>query len=298
MAWFWIGFAAGITLTIPLTAVAARRTERRVRRLEQKARATERLAELGKLTGGLAHEIKNPLSTIGLNMQLIGEDLHQLAVHQHRDTSNLAEASSDQLLRVQRRFEALSRETSRLRDILDEFLRYAGRVKLDRVEIDINALVDELADFFGPEATATNVQLRTQLAANPAMVQADPSLLKQAMLNLMINAVQAMKEARSQSQHGGCDELIIRTHHERSLGQDAILIHVTDTGSGLDPDAANKIFQPYFSTKSGGTGLGLPTTRRIVEEHGGALQVYSEVGRGCDFVIRLPVEPLNVEGTP
>ncbi|HEX7009598.1 MAG TPA: ATP-binding protein, partial [Phycisphaeraceae bacterium] len=247
----------------------------------------QRLAELGTLTGGLAHEIKNPLSTIGLNMQLLQEDLAQIAASVPPD-SPLA----DSLGRVQRRFGSLQRETQRLREILEDFLRFAGRMRLERQPADLNELVDELADFFEPQARAAGVRLRRQLNASPASIHVDASLLKQALLNLLLNATQAMSEARQKSRpHGGADELILRTERQRSLGQDELLIHVTDTGPGIDNDVLDKLFQPYFSTKRGGSGLGLPTTRRIVEEHGGQIQVHSEVGRGSDFVVRLPLQP-------
>ncbi|MEE9211559.1 MAG: histidine kinase dimerization/phospho-acceptor domain-containing protein [Phycisphaeraceae bacterium] len=199
MVWFWIGLGAGVLLTIPLTAIAARRAERRVRRLEQRARTAERLAELGTLTGGLAHEIKNPLSTVGLNVQLLQEDLSDLA----HDAAPGA-LPEDRLGRLRRRFETLSRETQRLRDILEDFLRFAGRIKLDPSPTDVNALVDELTDFFQPQALASKVQLRTTLAAALTTVQADAGLLKQAVLNLLINACQAMSDARDRAHpHGG-----------------------------------------------------------------------------------------------
>lgn len=283
---FWFGLASGVMLTIPLVAVAALHTARRVRRLEQLARTSERLAELGTLTGGLAHEIKNPLSTIGLNAQLIQEDLDELAAREDQ-----SDEARDHLGRIGRRFETMTRETQRLRNTLDDFLRYAGRVRLDRVPTDLNALVDELADFFEPQAAATSIQLRSQLTATPATVTADAGLLKQALLNLMINAVQAMSQARLEldaSRHGGCDELILRTERHRGSREPAVDIHVIDTGPGLAASVAERIFQPYFSTKANGSGLGLSTARRIVEEHGGAIAVNSEEGRGCQFVVTLP----------
>lgn len=279
-----IGLALGILVALPLAAFWSRRTARRVRQLEQRARAAERLAELGTLTGGLAHEIRNPLSTVGLNIQLLQEDLAEMA--DHAPPGALPE---DRVGRVQRRFDALRRETQRLRNILEDFLRFAGRVELDLEPVDINALIDELTDFFEPQARAAAVHLRAQLTPESAVVPADASLLKQALLNLLINAVQAMTDAREKHQpHGGSNELIIRTRRERPLGHDELHIHITDTGPGMSDDVAAKVFQPYFSTKRGGTGLGLPTTRRIVEEHGGHIDVHAVTGQGTDFTIALP----------
>lgn len=282
--WLAIGLIIGVLIALPVAAAWSRRTARRVRQLEQRARTAERLAELGTLTGGLAHEIKNPLSTLGLNVQLLQEDLEELAHHLPDD-----HGQDDKLGRIRRRFEALLRETQRLRDILEDFLRFAGRVQLDLAPVDLNAVVDALADFFEPQASAAGVRLRTQLWQGPATVPADEGLLKQALLNLLINATQAMAEARQKNKpHGGADELHIRIEPQRGDG-DGFAIRITDTGPGIAPDVLEKIFQPYFSTKRGGTGLGLPTARRIVEEHGGRLEVHSEPGRGSDFRVVLPV---------
>ena len=291
MLWshLFIGLSIGVLLSIPLAAIWGRRTELRVRKLERRARAAERLAELGTMTGGLAHEIKNPLSTIGLNVQLLQEDVHDLSQDQ-----GLSESHHEGLARVQRRLESLSRETYRLRDILEDFLRFAGRVELDPQPTDLHVMIEELIDFFEPQAREAKVNLRSQLIATDAIVPADAGLLKQAMLNLMINAVQAMTQAREKNQpHGGANELIIRTERSRATtggNGPEFHIHVTDTGPGMTPEVAEKVFQPYFSTKRGGSGLGLPTSRRIVEEHGGSLTVHADPGRGTDFTLSLPID--------
>jgi len=283
-SYFFIGIAVGSLLSVPLALFWGRRTERRVRQLEQRARTAERLAELGTMTGGLAHEIKNPLSTVGLNVQLLQEDVTELS----RD-EGLSEAHHDGLGRVQRRLESLSRETLRLRDILEDFLRFAGRVELDPSPTDLHTMIEELIDFFEPQARESAVNIRAQLSAADPTVDADAGLLKQAILNLMINAVQAMAQAREKGlAHGGANELIIRTERARTDGGQVFRIHITDTGPGMPPDVAEKVFQPYFSTKRGGTGLGLPTSRRIVEEHGGSLSVHADEGRGTDFIVVLP----------
>ena len=288
--WLLLGVALGMLLALPLAWAWGRRTARRVRRLEKRAQASERLAELGRMTGGLAHEIKNPLSTIGLNIQLLREDLAEVA----HDVTASDNAASHKLAGIQRRFDGLARETNRLREILEDFLRFAGRIELEREPVDINELIDELVDFYQPQAHAAGVRLRTQLEASPAIALADAALLKQAMLNLLINATQAMTDAREKgAPHGGADELIVRTQRERPLEDPEIRVHVIDTGPGMDEPTARRVFEPYFSTKRRGTGLGLPTTRRIIEEHGGHLDVHAEPGRGCEFVFALPV---NQEG--
>lgn len=234
---------------------------RRLITLERRTRQAERLAELGTLTGGLAHEIKNPLSTVQLNLQLLQEDL---------SPTNPAYA------RIVNRLTVVRNETSRLREILDDFLRYAGRLELERKPIELNSLLEEIVDFFAPQAHLQHVQLRLKKSASPIIAPIDSRLIKQALLNLMINSTQAMPS-------GG--ELILMLC---STPTDAI-IDVIDTGGGIPPDAAGRIFQVYYSTKKGGTGLGLPMAKRIADEHGGSLTVKSELGKGTDFTLRLPL---------
>ena len=295
-----LGIAVGVLLAVPVAAVWSRRTIRRVRHLERRARTAERLAEVGALTSGLAHEIKNPLSTINLNAQLLQEDLVDLRAGLTEGVSQAMPGAGgqspdllDQIQRLDRRFGTVRREAQRLRDILEDFLRFAGRIKLDRVPTDLRALVDELADFFEPQARAAGIRLRRQYAEAGAddelVASVDPGLIKQAMLNLLINAVQAMTEARETGEpNGGADELILRIERARHLGTEELHLHVTDTGPGISENDLPQIFAPYFTTKRSGTGLGLPTARRIAEEHGGRLLVHPAPAQGTDFALALP----------
>jgi two-component system sensor histidine kinase HydH len=255
------GLLAGCLSSLVLAAAVAVAAYRRIDRLQRRARQAERLAELGTLTGGLAHEIKNPLSTIQLNLQLLREDLPE------------GEPSTG---RIVNRLTTVQKEASRLRDILDDFLRFAGKMELDRRPADVNRLLEEMVDFFHPQAQIQRVQLRLRPAAGELVVPLDERHMKQALLNLMINAVHAMPA-------GG--ELILSARREG----DRAVIDVIDTGRGIEPDALPKIFQAYYSTKKGGHGLGLAISKRVVEEHGGTLSAVSEVGKGTNFRIELPV---------
>lgn len=284
MNWLFLGIAIGLLLAIPGAWAFSRRTERRVMELERQARSNERLAEQATMTRGLAHEIKNPLSTIGLNVQLLQEDAADI----ERATADQPEIA-EQAGKVRRRLGTLGREAIRLREILEDFLRFAGRIELDTQPTDINALVDELGVFFEPQASEAGIKLRTQLNAQPPTALADPSLLKQATLNLLINATHAMADAKRDSQaHGGANELILRTSRSNGKDSNKLFIHIIDTGPGIAEDVKAKLFEPYFSTKRTGTGLGLPTTRRIIEEHGGTLTLHTELGKGSEFTIELP----------
>lgn len=221
------------------------------------------IAEISQIVGGLAHEIKNPLSTINLNLKLLGEDLARYKDEEHQ--------------RFARRLHHVQEEAERLRQILDDFLHYAGRHELNLHRVDLRDVVSELRDFFAPQAAASHVVLRTDIDPAPVVCQLDTNLFKQALLNLMINATQAMED-------GG--ELLVRIH---APNENACL-EVIDTGPGIEPEHLQNIFRAYWSSKSDGSGLGLPTARRIIREHGGTMSVESELGKGTRFVISLPLE--------
>jgi len=245
--------------------------QRRLRAMQARLQAAEaearqQLAELAATTGGLAHEIRNPLSTLKLNLQLLAEDWRECD-----------RPDADLLRRSLVRLETLRNEADRVHGILDDFLRYVGRHELSLRVHDINALMENLVDFFQPQAQANRIRMRYSPCPQPLPARLDADLFKQAILNLLINAQQAMQD-------GG--ELIIRT--QRSDDRTA-RIDIADTGPGVPPEAIDKIFQAYYSTKKEGTGLGLPMTRRIIREHGGTITAQSEPGRGMSFTIRIPL---------
>ncbi|MGP1273660.1 MAG: two-component system sensor histidine kinase NtrB [Phycisphaerales bacterium] len=273
--WFILGAALGLALAVPYLRVRTKRLIDRARAAERRARDARRLAEIGAMTGGLAHEIKNPLSTIGLNAQLLSEAIHETPLQE------------DQKSRLVRRIDALRREAERLRDILADFLRFAGSVHLDMAPADLNVVVDEMAEFFLPQAEAAGVRMRLELAPGPIEVNLDATHFKQALLNLLLNGVQAM--TREGKDGAPARELILRTEVRKTHEGDATRVHVIDTGPGVPKEKLERVFEPYFTTKSGGTGLGLPTSRRLIEEHGGTIEVHSDEGRGADFVITLPL---------
>jgi len=270
---FLIGMITAVVVLLPVVRMLLRREGHRRHTADERARTSERLAELGTMTGGLAHEIKNPLSTIGLNAQLLGESL--------RDT----DLPPDRKSRLLRRLESLASEVERLRGILTDFLQFAGRMKLDAMPHDLGVLVSELVDFYHPQCDQEGVVMRATIPETPVMVTVDEGLVKQALLNLMLNAVQTMRRSLEENHtHDTAGELMIAVE----LDPRGAVVHVTDTGQGIDPDRLESIFHPYESGHPGGSGLGLATARRIVEEHHGQLSVQSVPGQGSSFSLFLP----------
>jgi len=260
--WMLLGGVLAGPIWVALTVWATRRLWRTARKLTARTKAREKFIELGQLVGGLAHEIKNPLSTINVNLKLLSEDLARFGDEDHR--------------RLAIRLETVQLEANRIKEILDDFLRFAGKYELALCLVDLRRITKELLDFFAPQADAEGVLLRSALPDEPVMCNVDVNLIKQALLNLLINALQVMSA-------GG--ELLIRLSAQKARA----VIEVIDTGPGISPEDLGKIFEAYFSTKPRGTGLGLPTTRRIVREHGGEITVESEPGKGTRFVIELPL---------
>jgi signal transduction histidine kinase len=270
---FGIGLVLGIAGAVIASRVVVRRAVGRVRAAERRARSAERLAEIGSMTGGLAHEIKNPLSTIGLNAQLMQEAVADL---------DLPEQDKG---RLTRRVGALKLETERLRGILSDFLEYAGELRLSLSPVEVGTLLEELGDFFEAQARASGVRLRVEPPRPALTARIDGPHVKQAMLNLMLNAVSVMEHPTTTTR-----DLILRGEACDDDGVASLRLHVIDTGPGMAPETVEKIFRPYFTTRAGGTGLGLPTARRISEAHGGRLEVHTQPGVGSDFYMTMPID--------
>jgi signal transduction histidine kinase len=257
---------------------------RRLRREQDRLARLDQLAEMGKLAAGLAHELKNPLSTLKLNLQLLEEDLAALS----------PAAAGDARTRSLARIATLKKEADRLRHTLDDFLRFAGRIELRTSPVPLNRVVEELIDFIHPQAQASKIRVLTALAPENPVCPLDENLFKQALLNLLLNAIQAMPPECCKERGA---ELLVRTLISRKSiggapgGEGKAILYVSDTGIGIAPENLEHIFDAYFTTKKGGTGLGLPTTRRIIEEHHGLITVQSEPNRGTSFRVELPLAP-------
>ncbi|MBX7165706.1 MAG: sensor histidine kinase [Pirellulales bacterium] len=225
------------------------------------ATALDRYTEIATLAGGLAHEIKNPLSTIRLNLELLAEDF--------------ADAETPRERRALAKIRTVERECQRLQNVLDDFLNFAKLRNLKLEPSDLNEQVLKLWDFFRPQAEECKIELVPYLASDLPPVLLDREVFRAALLNLVINAQQAMPA-------GG--QLMVRTQRT----DEGVVLQLIDTGVGMSAETAARVFEAFFSTKPGGSGLGLPTTRRIVEAHGGTIAVQSEPGRGTQFTLTLP----------
>jgi signal transduction histidine kinase len=214
--------------------------------------------EVAALAGGLAHEIRNPLSTMGMLLELMAEDLE--TPENPRDR------------RVLTQVKRLQRECGHLEEILNAFLQFARLGELELVESDVNQLVRDFIEFFKPQARDHAIEISPHLASDLPPIRVDRSLFRQMLLNLALNAQQAMPG-------GGMMEL------QTSFADGCVQLAIIDNGVGMDETTRAKLFDVFFSTKVGGSGLGLPTVRKIVEAHQGRIACQSELGRGTRFVI-------------
>ena len=253
-------------------------TEKRHR--EMRLRRAENLASLTTLAAGVAHEIKNPLAAISIHLQLMQKTLTKKNAAKggnaksNAKSGNAKSGAADPV--IDKYFGILNEEVDRLNRIVVDFLFAVRPMTLDLREGDINALIAELAEFIRAELKQSNIDLLVETGTSLPPVLFDERYMKQVMLNLIKNAQAAMPS-------GGL--LTIAT-----IGADnEVRISVCDTGVGISQENLKKMFEPYYTTKVNGTGLGLTLTYKIIREHQGDITVDSREGEGTDFEISLPV---------
>ncbi len=245
---------------------AALRTEMEERkRLEQANIQAERLGVVGSMAAQVAHEIRNPLGSISLNLDLIGEELHAFA-----NSSGSSTAECDVLLHEMRS------QVLRIRQVLQEYLRFARMPKSERAAVSLPAFLEKKLNFMQPLLDQKHVDLSRTLDPNLPPVQVDAEQLWEAILNLISNAVDAMPD-------GGSLTVSAQRH-----GAEALL-SISDNGRGMTEEEVRLLFVPFFTTKSDGTGLGLAYTQRVVNEHGGKINCATARGKGSTFSIQLPL---------
>ncbi len=231
---------------------------------QERQRLRAQYAEIAALAGGLAHEIRNPLSTISMNLDLMSEEL-----------GDLADAENPQARRLQTKLSSVQRECERLEAILNDFLQFASAGELSLKAGNLNELAEEFIDFYRAEATEGGIDIRFYPGTDLPEVELDPKLFRQILHNLAQNAQQAMPS-------GGV--LILQTMPR----EDRVILEIIDNGQGMDERTLSRMFQAFYSNRAGGSGLGLPTVRKIVEAHRGTISCDSEPGQGTRFTISLP----------
>lgn len=231
---------------------------KKMHQMEAELRKLDRLSALGQLAAGVAHEVRNPLGIIKNSAQILRG-------------SSLGEARRKEILNF------IVEESDRINKVIDNFLQFARSPKMKKEKIEINSVIDRTVRLVGDTLAKNKIEVEKDYTDLIFSVHADPSQLQQLFLNLILNAIEAMP-------HGGKLEISTR------LEDHGVRIIFADTGGGIPKGLKKKIFEPFYTTRKHGTGLGLAIAHKIVENHGGRIEVESEVEKGSTFNIWLPVE--------
>lgn len=252
-------------LTREFNAMAHRLAERdeRLRAQHAELLKSERLATIGRMTSLITHELRNPLSSINLNAEMLMDSLHERGIDPDDPE-------------VMPQLQTIIEEVDHLRDITEEYLVYARLPSPDLRCEDLDDIVQSLIDFHIWEWNQDQVDVELTVNASPIKILGDAHQLRQALLNIIKNAVEA-------SDPEDTVEILVSRQNDRAI------IRVSDDGAGMSEDARQRLFEPFFTTKSSGTGLGLPMTQQIIEQHRGSIDIDSSPGVGTTFTISLPL---------
>jgi signal transduction histidine kinase len=231
-----------------------------VHRIEDELELSRRLAAVGRLTSGVAHEVKNPINAIVVHLEVLRQKLKEL----DPDTK--------------RHMDVIGSEIRRLDRVVQTLVDFTRPVTLRLADIDLRRLLDEVITLATPDAEKHGVHLVRDIAEEPLPVRIDADLVKQAILNVVINGMQAMGDRESSTMRVSA----------QPLGNEAV-IEIQDEGGGIPEKIRDKIFNLYFTTKAGGSGIGLPMTYRVMQLHNGAMDFDSVEGVGTKFRLRFPI---------
>jgi signal transduction histidine kinase len=284
--WYSLGLlAVGIVGAVAIFWLQARHLAER-RALEAAVAREQRLSAVGNLAAGVAHEIRNPLNAISIGLQRLRKEF--------APPEASARSEYDRFAGI------MQAEVGRLNTIVDRFLSLARPSRLTLTEEPLGKVLEELVALLSSQASAQAVRIEADLQLGEARVRMDRQQLTHAFMNVMLNAIQAMptggtlrvtaKRVKWSTRQMVDSSRPIDQSTTRPVDSgDFIEIAVADTGSGIPPEHLDRIFEPYFTTREGGTGLGLALTHKILEEHGGTIRVESQVGSGATFIITLPL---------
>jgi PAS domain S-box-containing protein len=242
----------------PIGALLTMRDAESVRRIENEIELSRRLAAIGRLTSGVAHEVKNPINSIVIHLEILRERLLKLDPE------------------TRRHIDIISTEIQRLDRVVKTLIDFTRPIELRLAEADLRKLMEEVASLAEPEARQHGVKIVRQEDARPLLARIDSDLVKQALLNVVLNGVQAMPQ-------GGTLSLSSRAH------ENSARLEIGDQGAGIDPAIRDKIFNLYFTTKKSGSGIGLAVSYRVLQLHNGTLEFDSEAGKGTTFRLLLPL---------
>jgi signal transduction histidine kinase len=245
-------------------ALLTMRDAESVRRIENEIELSRRLAAIGRLTSGVAHEVKNPINAIVVHLELLREKMREI----DPDT--------------RRHMDIIGSEIHRLDRVVQMLVDFNRPVELRLSDFDLRRLVEDVVLLAAPEAARQGVKLETELGSGALPVRADSDLIKQALLNVILNGVQAMA-------NGGV--LNVATRQKDA----AVTIEVRDEGGGIPPEVRDKVFNLYFTTKKAGSGIGLAMSYRVLQLHNGAIDFVTEMGRGTTFRLLLPLATTNAQ---
>ena len=231
---------------------------------ERELPAGEKMAYIGTVAAGLAHEIRNPLNAIDFNIRMIQEDL---------------ESGEWVIDDITERFSSTYKEIKHLERLVSDFLLYARERVLHLSETDLRSLLESVREILSEEAIKRNVKVNISTANDLPVIQADFDVLRQALFNIVKNGLEAVDD-------GG----ILALEAFKNNEDNSVVIKITDNGCGINPRNLRKVFHLFYTTRRSGTGLGLPVAKSVIENHNGRIDVQSHEGAGTSFIITLPVE--------
>jgi signal transduction histidine kinase len=260
-------------------------------RLEEEKRRLDRLASLGEMAANIAHEVRNPLASIKTSLQLLLDDLQQQPSLSLYSTTDLEDSGNEFVNEIHDTVNVALKEVERLHAIVHDLLQFSRPGRLHRVRCSLAEISDRLLHMLEKQSIEAGIFVHRLYHDSP-LISVDITQIEQVLLNLFLNALQAMPD-------GGILTISLQTASDRLLDSNGpkrgwLELAVNDTGIGIASEKLERIFQPFFTTKSHGIGLGLPISRRLVEDHRGQLLVESQLGFGSTFILRLPLDEQGV----